>query len=291
MKVIAFFNNKGGVGKTSLVYHLAWMYADKGYNVIAVDFDPQANLTSMFLDEDRLEQLWPDGEHDLTVSGAIEPLIKGTGDIKVPHVEDISDNLGLMAGDLSLSLFEDELSDSWPRCLDRKERSFRVISAFFRLVQFAADKREAGIILIDLGPNLGSINRSALLAAEFVVVPLAPDLFSLQGLKNFGPTLFRWQQEWKERYSKNPDNDLLLPQNIMTPIGYVILQHGIRMDQPVKAYHKWMERIPTVYRKFVLRQDGLADVEVENDNECLSLLKHYRSLMPMAQEARKPIFS
>jgi chromosome partitioning protein len=58
MKTIAFFNNKGGVGKTSLVYHLAWMYADLGLSVIAADFDPQANLTSMFLEDDRLEELW-----------------------------------------------------------------------------------------------------------------------------------------------------------------------------------------------------------------------------------------
>lgn len=51
MNTIAFFNNKGGVGKTSLVYHLAWMYADLGLSVVAADLDPQANLTSMFIDE------------------------------------------------------------------------------------------------------------------------------------------------------------------------------------------------------------------------------------------------
>ena len=54
MKTIAFFNNKGGVGKTSLVYHLAWMFADHGIKTLAVDLDPQANLTAMFLDEERL---------------------------------------------------------------------------------------------------------------------------------------------------------------------------------------------------------------------------------------------
>ena len=63
MNTIAFFNNNGGVGKTSLVYHLAWMYADLGVPVVAADLDPQANLTRMFLDEERLEELWPDGAH------------------------------------------------------------------------------------------------------------------------------------------------------------------------------------------------------------------------------------
>ncbi|MDO8630071.1 MAG: ParA family protein, partial [Phycisphaerales bacterium] len=60
MKTITFFNNKGGVGKTSMVYHLAWMFRELGYRVIAVDLDPQSNLTSAFLDEETLEQLWPD---------------------------------------------------------------------------------------------------------------------------------------------------------------------------------------------------------------------------------------
>ena len=87
MKTIAFFNNKGGVGKTSLVYHLAWMYADLGLSVVAADLDPQANLTSMFLDDDRLEALWPDDEHTETLFGALQPLLEGTGDVAEPHVE------------------------------------------------------------------------------------------------------------------------------------------------------------------------------------------------------------
>ena len=79
MITIAFFNNKGGVGKTSLVYHLAWMYADMGLSVVAADLDPQANLSSMFLNEDRLEELWPDGNHPQSVLGTIAPILKGHG--------------------------------------------------------------------------------------------------------------------------------------------------------------------------------------------------------------------
>jgi len=86
MKTIAFFNNKGGVGKTSLVYHLAWMYAELGLSVVAADLDPQANLTSMFVEDDRLETLWPDGDHPQTLFGAVQPLLEGTGDIAPPHV-------------------------------------------------------------------------------------------------------------------------------------------------------------------------------------------------------------
>ena len=58
MKTIIFFNNKGGVGKTTLVYHFTYMLAELGYRCLAVDMDPQANLTSMFLDDDELERIY-----------------------------------------------------------------------------------------------------------------------------------------------------------------------------------------------------------------------------------------
>lgn len=108
MKTIAFFNNKGGVGKTSLVYHLAWMYSELGIRTIAADFDPQANLTSMFLDENRLEELWPENGRVNTVYGAIQPILEGTGDIGNPHIDQVQENLWLLVGDLQLSASEED---------------------------------------------------------------------------------------------------------------------------------------------------------------------------------------
>nr|MDQ2696218.1 AAA family ATPase [Pseudomonadota bacterium] len=280
MNSIAFYNNKSGVSKTSLVYHLSWMFADLGVRVVAADLDPQANLTSMFLDEDRLEELWPDGDHPQSLLGTIKPILKGTGDIAEPHVEDIDDNIGLLVGDLGLSVFEDKLSDAWPRCHDRDESAFRVTSAFYRAVERAAEKREAELVLIDVGPNLGAINRAAIIASRHVAIPLAPDLFSLQGLKNLGPALRRWREEWGERLQKNPDPELSLPAGEMEPLGYVILQHAVRADRPVKAYARWMEHIPRVYREFVLGEAATAAPTAEQDSHCLHMLKHYRSLMP-----------
>lgn len=290
MNTIAFFNNKGGVGKTSLVYHSSWMLSELGVNVVAADLDPQSNLSAMFLDEDRLEELWPDNAHQDTVLGMVRPILKGTGDIADPHVEDIGDNIGLVVGDLGLSGFEDKLSDAWPRCHDGDESAFRIISAFYRGLLKAAQKREAQVVLIDVGPNLGAINRAAIIAARHVVIPLAPDLFSLQGLRNLGPTLRRWRGDWAERLKKNPDPELILPEAEMRPAGYVLMQHAQRFDRPVQAYAKWMRRIPGEYRESVLRQPTDMPPDLDKDPFCLKTLKHYRSLMPMAMEAGKPMF-
>ncbi len=291
MKTIAFFNNKGGVGKTSLVYHLAWMFHDMGLNVVAADLDPQANLSSMFLEEDRLEDLWPEGDHPKSIFGAIRPILRGIGDIAEAHLEIITDRLGLLVGDLSLSAFEDKLSDAWPRCLDRRdEAAFRAISALSRIVQAAARAGKADIALIDVGPNLGAINRAAIIGADCVAIPLAPDLFSLQGLRNLGPTLRQWRGDWAERLERSPDKSLELPPGAMRPLGYIVQQHFVRVDRPVKAFGRWMERIPIEYRKSVLGQTVEPKDTYQDDPCCLAKLKNYRSLMPMAMEARKPIF-
>lgn len=290
MKTIAFFNNKGGVGKTSLVYHLAWMYADRGIRTLAVDLDPQANLSAMFLTEDRLAQIWEDGEAS-TLYDSLVPLMNRTGDILPPHVEKVSANLGLICGNLALSRFEDLLSENWPKCLDGQEAAFRVITAFHRIVELATQNTKAELVLIDVGPNLGAINRSALIASEQVVLPLAPDLFSLQGLKNLGPTLRDWRKGWEKRLSELPQTaGISAPEGKMAPSGYVVMQHGIRDSRPVKAYMRWMNKIPAVYRQAVLGKPPGATPTIEDDPYNLALLKHYRSLMPLAMEANKPMF-
>ncbi len=290
---LAFFNNKGGVGKTSLVYHTAWMYSDLGHRVLAVDLDPQANLTAAMVTEDRLDQLWNAGEPfgwgEQTLFDAIQPLMRGVGDVITPHLEPIGENLDLVVGDLAISAFEDELASQWPQCLDGRERAFRVISAFHRCIQLAAAKAAAEVVVIDLGPNLGAINRAALIASQFLVIPVAPDLFSLQGLRNLGPTVRRWQTEWEARISKNPSKELELPTSPMQPSGYVVLQHSVRLDRPMQAYDRWMSRIPAIYAEVVLDTTTKA-THPKEDPHCLGLLKRYGSLMPMAQEARKPIF-
>ena len=291
MTTIAFFNNKGGVGKTTLGYHLSWMYSDLGLSVVVADLDPQANLTAMFLNEDRLQELWPDSEHPHSILGSISPIVRGLGDISEPHVEEVSDNLGLLVGDLGLSRFEARLSTAWPGCLDGDEAAFRTESAFHRTILKAAELRAADIVLIDVGPNLGAINRAAIIAANHVVFPLAPDLFSLQGLRNLGPTLREWRKEWQDRVDRWPDgSSLSLPSADITPAGYIVMQHAVRAGRPVQAYQKWLHRIPQVYRKEALDQPNGGPAAAADDPNCLATLKHYRSLMPMAQEARKPIF-
>jgi hypothetical protein len=145
---------------------------------------------------------------------------------------------------------------------------------------------------MDVGPNLGAINRAAIIAADYVAIPLAPDVFSVQALRYLGPTLGRWRTEWAERKGQNPDPELKLPRGTIKPIGYVNVLHSVRKGRPVKAYGgKWMNRIQLDYRRAVLEEKADSLPSVEEDPYCLGTLENYRSLMSMAMEARKPMFS
>jgi cellulose biosynthesis protein BcsQ len=226
------------------------------------------------------------------VLGAVQPLIDRLGDLKPPHIES-ADGIGVIAGDLGLSSFEDRLAAAWPACLDdnaaNAHDAFRVITAFHRTIQYAASAHGAELALIDVGPNLGAINRAALVAADYVVIPLAADLFSLRGLRNLGPTLRDWRQGWQTRKQGKVPPKLDLPAGQMQPVGYVILQHVAVQGRTVKAYQRWIDRIPGAFHEEVLGESPPSPT-VHSDPYQLASLKHYRSLMSMAQEARKPIF-
>jgi chromosome partitioning protein len=293
--ILTLFNNKGGVGKTSLIYHLASMMSDIGHRVLACDLDPQANLTAMFLEEGRLEAIYTgdcSSSSASTIFRCVKPLMQ-VGDLQTPRLQEITTDLRLIPGDLALAGFEDTLSAEWPNALGSSDlyRPFRILTAFSTIMQSGAQQMEASIILADVGPNLGAINRSALIATDYVVVPLGADLFSLQGLRNLGPTLKRWRQDWRNRKENWPQPEFELPEGRMAPIGYVVQQHSVRLSRPVKAYDKWVNRMPEEYARSLLEEpEGPYAQSPDHDGRSLATVKHYRSLVPMAQEARKPIF-
>ncbi len=290
MKTIVFFNNKGGVGKTTTVYHLAWMLSEMGIKTIAADIDPQSNLTSMFLAPDRLEEIY-ESQLPLTILDAVNPVLQGD-QYQPVHIEPITEYLGLIPGNLSLSASEDKLGDAWLKCLNSDVFAFKVTSVFNTILNEAAKRFEAAVVLVDVGPNLGAINRAVVISADYIIMPVASDLFSLQGIRNLGLTLKKWEGQWKQRKEHLPTGSLNIeiPEKQALPCGYIVMQYSAaRGNRPVKSYLKWANRIPGVFAEAILHK-GSNENSIEEDEYCLALLKHYRSLAPMSMEAHKPIF-
>jgi len=273
------------------------MFAELDKRVVAVDLDPQANLTAAFLDEDKIETLWSNAS-DSTIYHSVKRLIE-TGNIVEPQLQKIAQDLYLIPGDAALSTYEEIFSNEWSKSMrdNNLYRPMRILSSFWQVMQMAANKVEADMILVDIGPNLGAINRSVLIASDYVIIPLGTDLFSLQGLKNLGPTLRNWNNQWKKRldnwgntHEAEQYSDFYLPQGKMQSIGYLCQQYRIRLERPIKVDDKWANRIPVVYRKYVLNKQEETDIRPADDPYCLAIIKHYRSLIPMGKEHRVPIF-
>lgn len=288
---VAVFHSMAGAGKTSLVYHLAWMYAELGVTVLAADLDPQSDLTRRFLGDDRIEPLWDSANPNKTVFGSFQPLLEGAGEVAPPHVEEIDLDLGLLVGDPKLARAEPELSRLWLGCLHRDERAFRVSFAARKILTLGAAAMEARVVLLDVGSSLGALTRWALIAADHVAVPVAPDLYSIHGLRTCGPTLREWRRERQQRRDLCRTPDLDLPEECLRSVGYIVMPDTVRMDQPANAWERWLERIPAAYREAVAPSSAATATTIADDPQRLAAPRHFRSLMPLAEEARRPMFA
>lgn len=293
MKSVVLFNNKAGVGKTVMVLHLAHMAARLGHRTVVLDYDPQCNLSSVFLGEADLAELWQSDASDDTVSACIEPVRRGNGTVRPPRLRAVADQLWILPGHLDLSRFEQALAEGWPKTMSAgNERSLDVTTSLDLLSNLAGAAVDADLVFLDVGPSLGALNRAALLCCDAVVMPLAPDLFSLQGMRNVGPTLRGWRDDWhtvRERHMAGRDQAALPPHEFQS-IGYVVQQHLARKDQAVKGYARWAESIPATFHHDVLGEADAVVGSVDDDPFCLASFRHFASLVPIAQLARKPMF-
>ena len=294
---LTFFNNGGGARKTSLTWHLSWMFAERGLRVLAVDLDPTAGLTASFLDDTALNDVWNGGKRVGTMLDSIGPLLADQ-DLAPVTFREMNARLALVPGHLGLNVLQDALCRAWAdSSADGNQfQAFQLLAAFWRSAQDAAERFGADLIVFDACSSLGALNRAALIASQYVVVPLGADLFSLQGLRNLGPMLREWRDGWALRRDRLPTPSFELPDGDIKSLGYVAMQQDVQLARPVQAYTRWLDQIPAEYRRSVLgMSDGHLAAQdmpgMESDPHCLAILKNYHSLMPLSQEARKPIFS
>ncbi len=78
----------------------------------------------------------------------------------------------------------------------------------------------------------------------------------------------------------------------MQPVGYVVQRHGFRLTRPIRALNEWFNRMPEEYARNLCgdNEGPYPAMPAEDKERALAIARHYRSLVPMAKEARKPIF-
>lgn len=169
---IAFFNNKGGVSKTTTCFNVGWMLAERGHKVVMVDADPQCNLTGMVLDlraEDALDRFYAENPQR-NLKDALEPAFASRPKPLQPvDCVEVSGCEGLYLIPGHVGLAEDEVSLGIAQQLSESVQALKNLPGSFRhLFDLTAQAYSADYVLLDLSPGLGSINQNLVTTAEYV---------------------------------------------------------------------------------------------------------------------------
>lgn len=282
VKILSVFNNKGGVGKTTLAFHTAHALAEMGHKVLLVDLDPQCNLTIYCMPVEKIQQIW-DAEVSYidepgfgdtrkstsakefkalcskprTAHFLLKPAEEGTGELEsLPPPHHLATNLDLIPGRLTLHMFEEMVARRWSEAFVGQPLALRTLSEVRRLIHEYAELNGYDIAIVDTSPSLGPLNKVILSTVDAFLVPCAPDLFSLYGVRNIGNSLTRWSSELRTLYTLIPPNRRPhFPASFVRFLGYTIYNAKLRTGSSkwnmAIAHYNYAKQIPEVISEHV----------------------------------------
>ena len=163
-RIISVANQKGGVGKTTTAINLAACLAELNQKVLAVDTDPQGNMTSgLSVNKNELEN-------------SVYELLLGEVDVKQAICKNIYDNLDVLGANVNLSAVEVELAG--------KENVHYILKGELEKI-----KGEYDYIIIDCPPSLNLLTLNSMVASDSVIVPIQCEYFALEGLSQLMHTI------------------------------------------------------------------------------------------------------
>lgn len=291
MKIVSLFNNKGGVGKSTLSYHLGCALGELGKKVLFVDLDPQCNLTINAMFEDELEQIWKEEdpfmddfsdaiEKDIekkilnttrSVHFLLKPIEDGFSEFdEFPPAKEICDNIFILPGRLSIHKFEAKISERWNGLYQGESLSIRTVTAFRNICERYAEKYNIDYVIVDTSPSLGIMNKTIISTVDGFFIPTFPDMFSLYGIKNIGNSLEIWQKEFNTIYNLISSNKIAkFPKKFVQFIGFTIYnaKKYTATKNPneynlASAHYRYALLIPQTIKENI-RSENIADIPEE----------------------------
>ena len=305
MYSVCLFNNKGGVGKTTLTCniaaHFALIYRKK---VLVVDCDPQCNATQLILAEEVIEKLYRPRTSKAktgTILDVLRPLQVGESSIKTGIVplsgQDNRFGVDVIPGHPRLSIIEDILSQSWSEAAAGKTGGIRRSNWCAGLNSSIAGQYD--LVFYDIGPSLGSLNRSVLLGLQHFMSPVGADLFSIFGIRNIAEWLGQWLKDYKIGLglAETANPGILDEYEISEEptiergfVGYTVQQYITKSKQGIRratvAYEKILKDIPMEIQESL---GQYFSAHVDEHSVHLGDVPHMYSLVPLAQSANAPI--
>ena len=302
MVSIAIFNNKGGVGKTTLICNLAsYLKIVENKRILIIDADPQCNASIYVTRDSDLENVYSNSKIK-TIYDIIKPLQRGSDYIEtsnIPINKNQSFGFDIILGDTRLSLAEDFLSADWIDGQSGNPRGLKTTFVFKDLLHKL--KNDYDYIFFDVGPSLGAINRSVLLSCDFFIIPMSSDIFSLKAIDNISESLNKWKQlvngGLKRYQDENDGESYIIGGNEIKVnlrfLGYIYQQYVTKtqkdgVKRPVKAFDNVIKRMnKTLSSKLEHFYSPILDEE----NLLIGEIPTLNSLIPLSQIAHKPIFN
>jgi cellulose biosynthesis protein BcsQ len=320
---ISVFNNKGGVGKTTLTFHLGHALAELGHRVLLVDLDPQCNLTLYALSDDEIASLWE--PEDPFIDGAgyeesrsamsatdfakltaahrtihflLKPTEEGTGELATqPPPRPLATNLDLIPGRLTLHLFEDKLSARWSDLYKADPLAIRTVTRLRSLIQDYAASRSYDLVIVDTSPSLGALNRMAMSTLDGMLVPCLPDVFSLYGIRNIGNSLAKWTTEFDTLYRLLPEHRRsAFPAHFVQFLGFTIYNArpyaGNNQWDLAKAHYNYAKQIPAMIQAHIPAQlrSHLKPNQLDEPIGATAVMHTHNTLPSMAMKYKVPIW-
>lgn len=303
---IALFDHKGGASKTTTVFNLGWMLAEQGHRVLMVDSDPRCNLTSMvlgFRGADELETFYETQGQNTFRSGLTPAFEAQPRSIEAVSPVEVSGRPGLylLAGDLRLAEYEVTLGIAQELSAAIQALQNLPGSLTF-LIDQTAEAVDADYVLVDVSPGLGPINQNLVCISDFLILPTAPDIFSVMAVDSLSRMLPRWKA-WADQASSMPilkDAAYPFPAPTLLVLGTVVQQFRPRAVRPAKASQLWIDQlgvaVRTRLRPAIERSDMLlpADVyEAAGVDETLKLatIGDFDRLFSRSRDVSTPVFA
>jgi cellulose biosynthesis protein BcsQ len=320
MKIISIFNNKGGVGKTTLTFHLASILAEMGKKVLILDLDPQCNISLYGMNEDQLEDIWrdedaiidngfgsinieDDGFKNLfnsprTTHFLLKSVEEGISDFEtLPPPFEVIPNLDLIPGRLTLFMYEAKIAERWSGMFLGEPLSIRTVTRIRKLAELYAKEHSYDFVIVDTSPNLGALNKVIVSMVDGFIIPCLPDMFSLYGIKNIGKALIQWQRELSVCFSIiSEEKRKGFPMKFVRFLGYVIYNAkkspNTKLENLSKANHHYAKEIPDEIRENVDKKvrEHLTPEMVENSIGNNSIIHTHNTFPIMAQKYKKPMW-
>jgi cellulose biosynthesis protein BcsQ len=304
LTTITLFNHKGGVSKTTTSFNLGWKLAEQGHTVVLVDADPQCNLTGMvtgYTEIDDLENIVQRGTIYTGLMPAFEAQPREVGAVPLVDVE-TRPGLHLLPGDIRLAEYENTLGIA-----QELSGSIQTIKNLPGSLSFLTARTAASIdadfAIIDLSPGLGPINQNFVSTSDYVILPTAPDFFSVMAIDSISKVLPRWKR-WAELAAELPvlaSAAYPFPKPKVKVLGTVVQKYRPRGGQPAAAFQKWIDEIEDAVKNRLVPalRDGdllLSDAQyaagnVSLDNLCLATIAEFNSLIAKSQENSTPVFA